>query len=253
MTKSLQEKIVLVTGAGGGIGRATALAFAACGSKVVVSDIRTHAGQATIDAIRTMGGEALFIQADVTRSADVENMVGTAVEVYGRLDCAFNNAGINLGRASTTVRTEDEWDRIIAVNLKGVWLCLKYEILQMVAQGGGAIVNTSSTAGLIGNAGKPAYTASKHGVVGLTKTAALEFAKQGVRVNAVCPGAVGEGMDPALKAGNDALRQSLMNQYPMGRFARHEEVSATVIWLCSEAAAFITGQSIAVDGGRTVG
>lgn len=253
MRRYFEDKVVLVTGAGGGIGRATALAFAKRGSKVVVSDINKREGQATVDAVQKMGVEAVFAYADLTKKTDVKNMVATAVEAFGSLDCAFNNAGINLGRASTTERTEDEWDRIIAVNLKGVWLCLKYEIEQMVKHGSGAIVNTSSTAGLIGNVGKPAYTASKHGVIGLTKTAALETAKQGIRVNAVCPGVVGGGMDPSLIDGNKALRDSLLSLYPMGRFATHEEVGETVVWLCSEAAAFITGQSIPVDGGRTVG
>jgi NAD(P)-dependent dehydrogenase (short-subunit alcohol dehydrogenase family) len=199
--------------------------------------------------IKKAGGEAIFVKADVSKAAEVEAMVNKAVETYGRLDCTFNNAGVEGVFATTADCTEETWDRVITINLKGVWLCMKYEIAQMLKQGGGTIVNTASVAGLVGGALMPAYVASKHGVVGLTRTAALEYAKSGIRVNAVCPGAI---RTPMMERGI-ALRPEFEGQAlaaePIGRMGRPEEIAEAVAWLCSEAASFVTGHAMAVDGG----
>jgi len=244
-----EGKVVLVTGAGSGIGRATALVFAREGARVVVSDIVVEGGQETVQQIEAAGGEAIFVKADVSKAADVEALVTQTVETYGRLDCAFNNAGIEGGVKPTIDCTEEEFDRTIAVNLTGVWLCMKYEIQQMLSQGGGAIVNTASAAGLVGFPGLPDYVASKHGVVGLTKTAALEYAKSGIRVNAVCPGVIQTPMverGAQLSPGFDELAVSME---PVGRFGQPAEVGEAVVWLCSDAASFVTGIPMQVDGG----
>ncbi len=249
MPGRLDNKIALVTGAGSGIGRATALVFAREGAKVVVSDIVVEGGEETVRQIETAGGEALFVKADVSKGADVEALITQAVETYGRLDCAFNNAGIEGGVKPTIDCTEEEFDRTIAVNLTGVWLCMKYELQQMLSQGGGAIVNTASVAGLIGFPGLPDYVASKHGVLGLTKTAALEYAKSGIRVNAVCPGVIQTPMverGAQLSPGFDELAVSME---PVGRFGQPAEVGEAVVWLCSDAASFVTGHPMTVDGG----
>ena len=244
-----EGKVVLVTGAGSGIGRATALVFAREGAKVVVSDIVVEGGQETVQQIEAAGGEAIFVKADVSQAADVETLVAKTVETYGRLDCAFNNAGIEGGVKPTIDCTEEEFDRTIAVNLTGVWLCMKYEIQQMLSQGGGTIVNTASAAGLVGFPGLPDYVASKHGVLGLTKTAALEYAKSGIRVNAVCPGVIQTPMverGAQLSPGFDELAVSME---PVGRFGQPAEVGEAVVWLCSDAASFVTGIPMQVDGG----
>ena len=244
-----EGKVVLVTGAGSGIGRATALVFAREGAKVVVSDIVVAGGQETVQQIEAAGGEAIFVKADVSQAADVEALVTQTVETYGRLDCAFNNAGIEGGMKLTIDCTKEEFDRTIAVNLTGVWLCMKYEIQQMLSQGGGAIVNTASAAGLVGFPSLPDYVASKHGVVGLTKTAALEYAKSGIRVNAVCPGVIQTPMverGAQLSPGFDELALSME---PVGRFGQPAEVGEAVVWLCSDAASFVTGIPMQVDGG----
>ena len=244
-----EGKVALVTGAGSGIGRATALVFAREGAKVVVSDIVVEGGQETVQQIEAAGGEAIFVKADVSQAADVEALITQTVETYGRLDCAFNNAGIEGGMKLTIDCTKEEFDRTIAVNLTGVWLCMKYEIQQMLSQGGGAIVNTASAAGLVGFPGLPDYVASKHGVVGLTKTAALEYAKSGIRVNAVCPGVIQTPMverGAQLSPGFDELALSME---PVGRFGQPAEVGEAVVWLCSDAASFVTGHPMAVDGG----
>ena len=245
----MDNKIALVTGAGSGIGRATVLVFAREGAKVVVSDIVVEGGQETVQQIEAAGGEAIFVKADVSQAADVETLVAKTVETYGRLDCAFNNAGIEGSVKPTIDCTEEEFDRTIAVNLTGVWLCMKYEIQQMLSQGGGTIVNTASAAGLVGFPGLPDYVASKHGVVGLTKTAALEYAKSGIRVNAVCPGVIQTPMverGAQLSPGFDELAVSME---PVGRFGQPAEIGEAVVWLCSDAASFVTGIPMQVDGG----
>ena len=249
MPGRLDNKIALVTGAGSGIGRATALVFAREGAKVVVADIVVEGGQETVQQIEAAGGEAIFVKADVSQAADVETLIAQTVETYGRIDCAFNNAGIEGGVKPTIDCTEEEFDRTIAVNLTGVWLCMKYEIQQMLSQGGGTIVNTASAAGLVGFPGLPDYVASKHGVVGLTKTAALEYAKSGIRVNAVCPGVIQTPMverGAQLSPGFDELAVSME---PVGRFGQPSEVGEAVVWLCSDAASFVTGIPMQVDGG----
>lgn len=244
-----EGKVALVTGAGSGIGRATALVFAREGAKVVVSDIVVEGGEETVQQIKAAGGEAIFVKADVSKGADVEALITQTVETYGRLDCAFNNAGIEGGVKPTIDCTEEEFARTIAVNLTGVWLCMKYEIQQMLSQGGGTIVNTASVAGLVGFPGLPDYVASKHGVLGLTKTAALEYAKSGIRVNAVCPGVIQTPMverGAQLSPGFDELAVSME---PVGRFGQPAEIGEAVVWLCSEAASFVTGHPMTVDGG----
>ena len=245
----MDNKVALVTGAGSGIGRATALVFAREGAKVVVADIVVEGGQETVQQIEAAGGEAIFVKADVSQAADVETLIAKTVETYGRLDCAFNNAGIEGGMKLTIDCTKEEFDRTIAVNLTGVWLCMKYEIQQMLSQGSGAIVNTASAAGLVGFPSLPDYVASKHGVVGLTKTAALEYAKSGIRVNAVCPGVIQTPMverGAQLSPGFDELALSME---PVGRFGQPAEVGEAVVWLCSDAASFVTGHPMVVDGG----
>jgi NAD(P)-dependent dehydrogenase (short-subunit alcohol dehydrogenase family) len=245
----LTGKVALVTGAGSGIGRASALTFSREGAKVVVADVVIEGGEETVGMIKKAGGEALFVRADVSQAAEVEALINTAVATYGRLDCAHNNAGI-AGKATTIAdSTEESWDRTIAINLKGVWLCMKYEIPQMLKQGGGAIVNTASDAGLIGVRRGGAYVASKHGVVGLTKTAALEYAKAGIRVNAVCPGPIDT---PMLQRGASRFPQvveKMVAAQPGGRLGRPEEIAEAAVWLCSEAASFVTGHALPVDGG----
>jgi NAD(P)-dependent dehydrogenase (short-subunit alcohol dehydrogenase family) len=249
MAGLVQGKIALVTGGGSGIGRATALALAKEGAKVAVSDIVVAGGEETVRMITTASGEATFIKTDVAKAAEVEALIKKVVEIYGRLDCAFNNAGIE-GEMTTTVDcSEENFDRTIAVNLKGVWLCMKHEIPQMLKQGGGAIVNTASVAGLVGFQGASAYVASKHGVNGLTKTAALEYAKQGIRVNAVCPGVIHTPMLDRLFTSRPAAGETIAAMEPVGRLGKPEEIAAAVVWLCSDAASFVTGLPMAVDGG----
>lgn len=246
---SIAGKVALVTGGGSGIGRATALAFARRGATVAVADLDDDGGQITVDQIAQAGGAALFLHADVSRAADVQALIDQIVARYGRLDYAHNNAGIE-GRPGPLIECgEDEWDRIIAVNLKGVWLCLQAEIRHMIGQGGGAIVNTASVAGLVGSEGLAAYGASKHGVVGLTKTAALEYARAGIRVNAVCPGFIHTPMLVRFTADDAKANARLARAHAIGRLGTPEDVAEAVVWLCSDAAAFITGHALAVDGG----
>ena len=249
MAGELEGKVALVTGAAAGIGRASALAFAGGGARVMVSDVVVDGGEETVGQIQAAGGEATFVRADVSQTADVEALVRQSVETYGRLDCAHNNAGIEGDMAPTADCTEANWDRTIAINLKGVWLCMKYEIPQMLQQGGGAIVNTSSVAGLVGFVNLPAYVATKHGVAGLTRTAALEYAEQGIRVNAVCPGVIQTAMIDRIVGGDAEAEAQFTALEPVGRMGSPAEVAQAVVWLCSDAASFVTGVAMPVDGG----
>lgn len=249
MAADLQDKTALVTGAGSGIGRAAAQAFAQAGARVVVADLDLRGGAETVELIAGAGGQALFVQADVTQAAQVEALVGQAVSAYGGLDCAFNNAGIGGTGASTAEYAEADWDRLMAVNLKGVWLCLKYELRQMLGQGGGTIVNNASVWGVAGLENAAAYTASKHGVVGLTKVAALENATTGIRVNAVCPGFTRTPLIEQLLIDRPQMEAKIMARQPIGRLGTPAEVAAAVLWLCSPASSFVTGQALGVDGG----
>ena len=245
----LDGKVALITGAGSGIGRASALAFAREGAKVAVADIVVEGGEETVRMVTEAGGEAFFIKADVSNAAEVEAMVNTVVETYGRIDCAYNNAGIEGQLASTDEYAEDVFDKVIGINLTGVWLCMKYELPHMLKQGSGSIVNTASGAGLIGVSGMSAYVASKHGVVGLTKTAALEYAKSGIRVNAVCPGLIQTPMMERITNDQPQLGEALVAAEPIGRTGRPEEIAESVVWMCSDAASFVTGHAMSVDGG----
>jgi NAD(P)-dependent dehydrogenase (short-subunit alcohol dehydrogenase family) len=249
MAGELEGKIALVTGAGSGIGRESALAFAAFRAQVMVSDVVVESGEETVAQIKAAGGEATFMRADVSQRADVEALIRQTVETYGRLDCAHNNAGIEGDMAPTCDCTEANWDRTIAINLKGVWLCMKYEIPQMLEQGGGVIVNTSSVAGLVGFVNLPAYVATKHGVAGLTRTAALEYAQQGIRVNAVCPGVIHTPMIDRIVGGDAEAEAQFTALEPVGRMGSPAEVAQAVVWLCSDAASFVTGIAMPVDGG----
>ncbi|MBA4088966.1 MAG: short chain dehydrogenase [Sphingobium sp.] len=244
----LQGKVALVTGAGGGIGRAAALAFARSGASVLVSDVNDEGGRATVALIEAQGGKAAFQHCDVSDSAQVKAMVAAAVHHFRRLDCAFNNAGIT--NIAADEYDEAVWGRAIGINLTGVMLCMREEAEVMLTQGGGAIVNTASINGLVGNPSQPAYVASKHGVVGLTRHGALRWAKAGIRVNAVCPGVIVTPMTAPLVAKED-MRQLLDSMTPMGRMGQAEEVAEAVVWLCSGAASFVTGHPMVVDGGAT--
>lgn len=249
MEQIFKDKVVVVTGSSFGIGRATAIAFAQRGAKVVLSDWMED--MATMKAIGEIGGEAFFVKCDVSREDDVRNMVAQAVGRYGRLDFAFNNAGVEGSPAPAADCSDENWDRTIGINLKGVWLCIKHEIPEMIKAGGGAIVNNASIAGLVGFGGVPAYVASKHGVVGLTKNVALDYAKQNIRVNAVCPGVIHTPMIDRYTGNDPKVMQQMVAGKPIERLGQPEEIAETVVFLCSNAASFITGQAIAVDGGWT--
>lgn len=249
MAGLLDGKVALITGGSTGIGRATAQIFAREGAQVGVADVNAEGAEETVRLIRTAGGAALFIRADVSQAADTEAMVRTVVETYGRLDCAFNNAGIEGEMQSTQDYSEAAWERVMGINLKGVWLSMKAEIQHMLGHGGGAIVNTASAAGLVAVPSLSAYVAAKHGVVGLTKTAALEYAKAGIRVNAVCPGGVDTPMVQRVFGSSQELAEAAIASEPVGRLAQPAEIGEAVAWLCSDAASFVTGHPMAVDGG----
>jgi NAD(P)-dependent dehydrogenase (short-subunit alcohol dehydrogenase family) len=244
------DQVALVTGAASGIGRATALAFAQSGAKVVLADISVEGGESAAAEIKKQTGvPTSFVKCDVSKSADVERMVRHAVERFGRIDYAFNNAGTEGIQAATAECSEENFDRTVAIDLKGTWLCMKYEIPQMLKQGGGAIVNCSSIAGLVGFPNIPAYVASKHGVIGLTKTAALEYAKTNVRVNAVCPGVIHTPMVDRFVGGHTEVMQALTAGEPIGRIGEPSEIAEAVLYLCSSHASFVTGIAMPIDGG----
>jgi NAD(P)-dependent dehydrogenase (short-subunit alcohol dehydrogenase family) len=245
-------KVAFVTGAANGIGRAAALAFAREGAGVVAADVSERGNRETARLIEEAGGRALAVRCDVTRAGDVEAALGKAVEAFGRLDFAFNNAGVEQPVTPAADLAEEEWDRIAGVDLRGVFLCMRHEIPLMLRHGGGAIVNASSGAGVKGIAGQAAYCAAKHGVVGLTKAAALDHAKANVRINAVCPGIVETPMMDRFSGGTPEGRARVAAQEPVGRMGRPEEIAAAVVWLCSDAAAFVVGHAMVVDGGQTV-
>ena len=247
---ALRGRVALVTGAASGIGRATALALAGAGARVVVSTgTNVVGGHETVRLIAEAGGEALFVRADVSRAAEIEALIEATVETYGRLDCAVNNAGITGPTLPLAEMAEEDWQRVLDVNLTGVWLCLKHEIRQMLEQGGGAIVNVSSVAGLVGSRINPAYCASKHGVVGLTRKAAIDYAAAGIRVNAVCPGIVETPMVERLHGGDPARRAAMLAREPVDRFGDPAEIAHAIAWLCFPAASFVTGIAMPVDGG----
>ncbi len=246
---SMQGRVAIVTGASSGIGQAAAVAFAREGAAVVVADIDAERGAKVAVEIERLGGESLFVRTDVANGDDAVALVARTVERFGRLDFAFNNAGIEGDTAPTGDSTLDNWNRTIAVNLTGTYLCVRAEIPAMLQTGGGSIVNNSSVAGLVGFAGISAYTASKHGVVGLTKTAALEYATQGIRVNAVCPGVIATEMITRFTQGDATALAQLTEAEPVGRLGEPDEVADAAVWLCSDRASFVTGQAIAVDGG----
>ncbi len=253
MTRDLEGKIALVTGGTSGIGRDTAVLFAKAGAEVVVAGRRESEGNETVELVRAAGGEALFVKGDVSKAVDVEMFVKKTVEKFGRLDVAFNNAGIEGVWVPIISQTEADWDRTIDINLKGVWLCLKYEIRQMLKQGGGgAIVNMSSVAGLMGSAGAATYCASKHGVMALTKTAALENARSRIRVNVVCPAVIETAMGDRI-FGAPEVNKYAVGLHPIGRFGKPMEVAEAVLWMSSERASFMTGQSLVLDGGLLAG
>jgi len=248
-----EGKVALVTGGTSGIGRETSILFARKGARVVVAGRREIEGKETIDLIRRAGGEGIFVRADVSRASEVKALVEKTVSAYGGLDYAFNNAGIEGHWVPIVEQTEDEWDQTIDINLKGTWLCLKYELQQMLKQGrGGVIVNNASISGFIGSYGSATYAASKHGVLGLTKAAALEVARNGIRVNAVCPAAVETPMADRL-FGAPEVRKKVLGFYPIARFGKPIEVAEAVLWMCSGAAGFMTGQSLVLDGGFLAG
>jgi NAD(P)-dependent dehydrogenase (short-subunit alcohol dehydrogenase family) len=247
MEKIFLNEVALVTGASFGIGRAAAVAFAQAGAKVVIADC--VADEETLKLIKTSGGEAIFIKCDVSNEESVKAMIDITIEQFGRLDVAFNNAGIEGLTAPTHECSNENWEKTIGINLKGVWLCMKYEIPQMLKQHKGAIVNNASIAGLVGFPNIPAYVASKHGIIGLTKNAALEYAKLGIRVNAVCPGVIKTPMVDRFTGKNKEVEKQFETAEPIGRLGQPEEVAAAVTWLCSDASSFVTGHAMTVDGG----
>jgi NAD(P)-dependent dehydrogenase (short-subunit alcohol dehydrogenase family) len=251
--KAFAGKVAFITGGASGIGRATALTFARAGASVAVADVSEKGNQETARLIEEESGRALAVKCDVSRSDDAQTALNKTIEAFGRLDFAFNNAGIEPRKpAPTADYDEEEWNRIIDIDLRGVFLCMKHEIPLILKQGGGAIVNTSSGAGVIGIKGSPAYTAAKHGVIGLTRAAALDYAAQNIRINAVCPGYIATPMMDRFTGGTPEGRAKVISEEPVGRMGRPDEIAAAVLWLCSDAARFVIGHALVVDGGQTV-
>lgn len=244
-------KVAFVTGAGSGIGRAAALAFAREGASVVVADVSEDGNQETARMIEESGGQALALNCDVTRTEDVKAALDKTLEAFGHLDFAFNNAGAEQSLTPTADLNEQEWHRIIDINLRGVFLCMKYQIPLMLRNGTGVIVNTSSGAGVKGFRDQAAYTAAKHGVIGLTKSSALEYASQNIRINAICPGIIDTSMMGRVTGGTSEGQQRVIGQEPVGRMGKPDEIAAAVVWLCSDPAAFVVGSAIVIDGGQT--
>ncbi len=249
MQHDYSGKVAIVTGGGSGIGQATAIAFAAAGASVVVADLDNTALDDTVRTIKDSGGEATGVRTDVSRAADTEMMVRVAGDTYGGLDCAFNNAGIEAAPLAVADVSEEEWDRVFAINAKGVWLSMKYEIPAMLARGGGAIVNASSILGLFGAANGAVYSATKHAVAGLTRCAALDYAQQGIRVNATSPGMIETPLMVRTAANMEVPPEAFHGMHPVGRMGKSLEVADAVLWLCSDAASFVTGVVLPVDGG----
>ena len=253
--QNLQGKVALVTGGSSGIGRAAALAFAKSGAKVVVANRRVGAGEETVSMIRQNGGDATFVKTDVSKASEVEELVKAAVQTYGRLDCALNNAGTDEGFGPRLADiSEQDFDYQVGINLKGVWLCMKYELLQMVKQGGGVIVNMSSLNGMRGSANASLYSTAKHGVIGLTQSAALEYSPQNIRINAICAGAFDTPMlnrvcERAAPGNAKQVATAFSSTVPLRRIGKPEEMAETVLWLCSDAASYVTGASLVIDGG----
>jgi NAD(P)-dependent dehydrogenase (short-subunit alcohol dehydrogenase family) len=253
MTTELRGKVCIVTGGTSGIGRDTAILFARAGAKVAVAGRREAEGKETVDLMRSAGGDGFFVKTDVSKAPDVDGLVRKTVEKFGRLDIAFNNAGIEGSLSPIAEQSEEDWDRTIDINLKGTWLCLKYEIQQMLKQGsGGAIVNMASVAGLIGSSGFATYCASKHGVMWLTKSAALETARSGIRINVVCPAVIETPMGERIFGGPE-IKPYAVSLHPIGRFGKPMEIAEAVVWMCSDHASFMTGQSLVLDGGFLAG
>jgi NAD(P)-dependent dehydrogenase (short-subunit alcohol dehydrogenase family) len=248
---SFENKVALVTGAGSGMGLATAQAFAEAGAAVVLADINEQAIRSAAEELVGGGHRALAVRCNVADEAEVAAMVARTVSTFGRLDAAINNAGVMPPAVETADASAEDFDRVTAINLRGVWNCMKYELRQMREQGSGAIVNCSSIGGLIGNPGRAIYHASKHGVIGLTKSAALEYASRGIRINAVCPGTIETAMVADMMARESITREDFQRDLPIGRLGRPEEIAAAVLWLCSEGASFVIGHALAVDGGYT--
>lgn len=251
MNLSFEGKVALVTGAAAGIGLATARAFAQAGASVMLADVDAQAAQKAARELTGQGFTAASVHCDVSQEDSVADMIEQTVALYGRLDCAFNNAGVMSERAETTLLNNEEWDRVLNINLRGAWFCMKHELLHMQKQGSGSVVNASSIGGLAGVPGLPAYIASKHGLIGLTRSAALENASRGIRVNAVCPGTIRTPMVEKMIADDPSLEKAFIDSEPAGRLGTPEEIAAAVLWLSAPDAAFVTGHALAVDGGYT--